>query len=81
MSYPPAKRRQNLVYAACHRYVRDMHPLIYEEFVRQARMVVAVMPPGRHAVAEPSPTVIVPVPVREGYRDAYRPRKTLRPRG
>lgn len=79
MPYPPAKRRQNIVWASCHRYVRDMHPLIYEEFVRQARMVVPVLPPGRHPVEEAPPTVIVPMPVREGYRDGYRPLKTLRP--
>lgn len=81
MPYPPAKRRRNLVTAACHRYVRDMHPGIYAEFVRQARIVVPVAVAGRKPVPEPPPREIVPVPVRAGYRDQYRPMKTLRPLG
>lgn len=79
MPYSPSKRRRNLVTASCLRYVRDMHPGIYAEFVRQARMVVPVRAAGRPARPEPEPTMIVPVPVREGYRDRYRPLNTLRP--
>lgn len=79
MPYPPAKRRQNLIYAACHRWVRDHQPAVYARIVKSAREEVPVLPPGRHPVPEPAPTVIVPVPVREGYRDRYRPLNTLRP--
>lgn len=76
MPYPPAKRRQNLVYAACHRWVRDRFPGVYKSFVWEAKLRVPELPPGRHPVAEAEPTVIVPVPVREYTRMV---RKTLRP--
>lgn len=74
MAYTPAQRRQNMVYAECHRWVREAHPRIYAQFVGAAREAVPVSKPGRRS--KPAPiheTVKVPV------KKFDKPIKTLRP--
>jgi hypothetical protein len=75
MSYTPAQRRQNLIYAACHRWVRERYPGVYRQFIREARREVPVGRSGRRArvVLPPAPTI--PVPVMK----FSRPMKLLRP--
>jgi hypothetical protein len=75
MSYTPAQRRQNLIYAACHRYVRDRWPGVYARIVRSAEINVPKERAGRRARPEPPATVVVPVPVKR----FTKPIKLLRP--
>lgn len=75
MSYTPSRRRQNLVYALCHRWMREHRPGLYARFLREAREKFPLMAAGRRARPEEPPGRIVPVPVMEFWRGI----KTLRP--
>lgn len=75
MAYTPAQRRQNLIYAECHRWVREAHPRMYAEFVQAAREAVPIEDAGRHARPAPVPSEMVKVPVKK----FTKPIKTLRP--
>jgi hypothetical protein len=75
VSYTPAQRRQNLIYAACHRYVRDRWPGVYARIRRSAEINVPREKAGRRGRPVEPPRPVVPVPVME----FKRPMKTLRP--
>lgn len=59
MPYPPSKKRQNLIYSACYRWVRENHPIAYALIRKAAMEEVPVVQAGRRAVIEPaSPPII-----------------------
>lgn len=72
MTYPPSKKRQNLIYSACYRWVRENHPTAYALIRKAAMEEVPVVQAGRHAVKPPPPSPIIKFKINPRLR-------TLRP--
>ena len=73
MPYPPSKKRQNLIYSACHRWVKKQHPAVYALIRKAAMEEIPVARAGRHAVVtQPQPEPIVKFKINPRLR-------TLRP--
>jgi len=75
VSYTPSRRRQNMVYSLCHRWMREHRPGLYAGFLREAREKFPPATAGRRPRPEEPPGRIVPVPVMEFRRGM----KLLRP--
>lgn len=72
MPYPPSKKRQNLLYSACYRWVRENHPVVYARMMQEAVEAVPLAQAGRKAVEVLSPLSIVKFKINPKLR-------TLRP--